>query len=51
MRTTVVGATTVGLSRRPFAGATVIFRLYWRRFRALFSNRRAEDDALDTSKT
>ncbi|MCH7825511.1 MAG: hypothetical protein IH849_11975 [Acidobacteria bacterium] len=33
------------------AGAVVIFRLYWRRFLALFSNRRAEDDALDTSKT
>ncbi len=33
------------------AGVTVIFKLYWRRFRTLFSTRRGEDDVLDTSKT
>ena len=33
------------------AGGVVIFRLYWRRFLALFSSRRADDDSLDTSQT
>ena len=33
------------------AGVWVIARLYWRRFRALFSSRRAEEDALDTTRT
>ena len=33
------------------AGAVVVFRLYWRRFVALFSNRRADGDTLDTSQT
>ncbi len=33
------------------AGGVVIFRLYWRRFLALFSSRRADGDSLDTPQT
>ena len=33
------------------AGVWVITRLYWRRFLALFSSRRAKEDAPDTSPT